>query len=370
VSRRRFALGLALAALAACAPSAAPPSPILAQRSDSLAETLYRKFDLPGVSIAVAQADGQSWRRQIGSADLATGRRVERSTVFRVGSVSKMFTAAIAARLVAAGRLDLDAPISRYMPGLTAPYGTLTARLLAGHLAGVRHYGPGEFENHTHYASVAAALRIFLKDTLLAAPGARYHYSTYGYNLLGAVLEAAAGKSYAALLEDEVARPLELLRTRLEPDTGPAESQALPYTKGNDGKYQPSHQVDLSDRWPAGGVTSSAEELARFGLGVFSPGYLPDSVRTILLTPQHTADGTAIPVGLGWRIARDSLGRRYVHHGGASTGGRAFILVYPDQGVAVAILTNTEAGLGEAEALAFARLALACRPGESCGASR
>ena len=345
-------------AIAACGPAAAPPSPVVAERSDSLAEALYRKFDLPGVSIAVALAGGTSWRWQIGRADLATGRRAERSTVFRVGSVSKMFTASIAARLVAGSRLDLDSPISRYIPSLPAPYRGLTARLLAGHLAGVRHYGPGEFENRTHYSSVSASLGIFLKDSLLTPPGARYFYSTYGYNLLGAVLEGASGKAYAALLEDEVARPLGLFRTGLERGDAANEAQARPYTKDNDGKYQPSHQVDLSDRWPAGGGVSSAEELARFGLGVFSPGYLPDSVRALLLAPQRTTAGTATIVGLGWRIGKDSVGRRYVHHGGASTGGRAFILVYPDQGVAVAILSNTEANFGEAEALAFARLAL------------
>jgi serine beta-lactamase-like protein LACTB len=367
MTRRVLAFALAVAA---CGPSPAPPSPVVAERSDSLAQALYEKLDLPGVSIAVALADGQLWRWQIGRADLETGRRIERSTVFRVGSVSKVFTASIAARLVAAGRLDLDAPISRYLPRLPGPYRTLTARLLAGHLAGVRHYGPGEFENQTHYPSVPASLGIFLGDTLLTPPGTRYFYSTYGYNLLGAVLEAASGKSYGELLEQEVARPLELIRTGLEPGGGPAGDQARPYTRDSDGKYQPSHLVDLSDRWPAGGVISSAEELARFGLGVFAPGYLPDSVRALLLTQQHTSAGMPVPVGLGWRIATDSLGRRYVHHGGASTGGRAFILVYPDQGVAVAILSNTEAGFGEAEALAFARLALACGARGSCGSAR
>ncbi len=365
--RGLFAFGLTLAA---CAPAAAPPSPIVAGRTDSLAGALYRKFDLPGVSIAVALADGRMWRWQMGSADLDTGRRIERSTVFRVGSVSKLFTTSIAARLVAEGRLDLDAPISRYLPSLPDPYRSLTARLLAGHLAGVRHYGRGEFENHTHYPSVAAALTIFLKDSLLTPPGSRYFYSSYGFNLLGAVLEAASGKSYPELLETEVARPLGLVRTGLEPYGTANPGQALPYTKDSNDRYEPSHQVDLSDRWPAGGVVSSAEDLARFGLGVFSPGYLPDSVRLLLLTSQHTTNGVAIPVGLAWRIAKDSLGRRYVHHGGASTGGRAFILVYPDQGVAVAMLSNTEANFGEAEALAFARLGLACRSGNLCGVPR
>jgi CubicO group peptidase (beta-lactamase class C family) len=116
--------------------------------------------------------------------------------------------------------------------------------------------------------------------------------------------------------------------------------------------------VDLSDRWPAGGIISSAEEVARFTLGMFGSAYLPDTVREVMLTSQRTAAGAPTRVGIGWRIAMDSLGRRYAHHGGASTGGRAFVLVYPDHGVSVAILSNTEANFGEPEALAFARLAL------------
>ena len=123
-------------------------------------------------------------------------------------------------------------------------------------------------------------------------------------------------------------------------------------------RHQPSPLVDLSDRWPSGGILSTAEELTQFAVGVFGKSYLSDSVRALLLTTQHTVSGTATNVGLGWRIARDSLGREYLHHGGASMGGRAFLLVYPREGVAVALLANTEANFGEAEALAFARLVL------------
>ena len=214
--------------------AAAPPSPVVAERSDSLAEALYRKFDLPGVSIAVTMTGGQSWRWQIGKADLATGRRVERSTVFRVGSVSKMFTAAIAARLVAAGQprpRRADLPI---LPSLPAPYRTLTARLLAGHLAGVRHYGPGEFENRTHYASVSAGSGIFLKDTLLTPPGTRYFYSTYGFNLLGAVLEACIGKILRGPAPGGGGRPLKPLPNRARAGGLTGRVQARPYTRDND----------------------------------------------------------------------------------------------------------------------------------------
>lgn len=349
---------LAAALIAGCAPAATPPSPVAAERSDSLAHALAGRFKLPGLSVAVALADGSSWRWQVGSADPETGKRVERVTLFRVGSVSKLFTATITARLVVQGRLDLDAPVSKYLPNLPVTYHAVTPRLLAGHLAGVRHYRGREFENQTRYPSVSASLGIFLNDTLLTPPGMRYSYSTYGYNLLGAVLEAASGRTFAQLLEEEIALPLGLTHTVLEPSGRLAPGQSTPCTTDGAGRHVRSRAVDLSDRWPAGGVISSAEEAARFALGVFRAGYLSRPVREEVLASQHTAAGAATRVGIGWRIATDSLGRRYAHHGGASTGGRAFVLVYPDHGVAVAILSNIEATFGEAEALAFARLAL------------
>ena len=357
VEFRRGALTLWVLA-AGCGSAAAPPHPVVAERSDSLARELSRRFNLPGVSIAIARRDGEIWQWQIGAADLESGRRISRETRFRVGSVSKLFTGAIAARLAASGVLDLDAPVSRYLSAVPPAYRAVTPRLLAGHLAGVRHYRLREFENQRSYPTVSASLGIFLQDSLLAPPGARYSYSTYGYNLLAAVLEAASERRFAMLLEEEVSRPLGLRRVMLEPSGRMADDQALPYARDSAGRHLPARTVDLSDRWPAGGLISSAEELARFGLGVFGSDYLPAAWREMLLTSQRTTAGVATRVGLGWRIATDSLGRRYAHHGGASTGGRAFLLVYPDQGVAVAILANTEANFGEAEALAFARVAL------------
>ena len=327
-------------------------------QGDSLAEALFRRLAPPGLSIAVARADGKRARWQLGTANLAGGVRVERNTRFRVGSDSKLFTTAIAARLVAAGRLNLDAPISTYLPELPPAYRALTVRLLAGHLAGIRHYGPGEFGSTIAYPTVSASLGVFLKDTLLTAPGARYFYSSYGFNLLGAVLEAASGHSFATLLHEEVIEPLGLRQTVLEPSGRLLERQARPYSRDNSGAFQASPVVDLSDRWPSGGLVSTAEELAEFALGVFRPDYLPDSLRALLLTTQRTASANPTQVGLGWRIAQDSLGRQYLHHGGSAMGGRAFLLVYPKEGVAVALLANAEANFGETEALAFARLLL------------
>ena len=282
-------------------------------------------------------------------------RRSTQNHRFRIGSVSKLFTVALTARLLQPGRFELDTPIGSYLSRFALRLWALTSRQLAGHLAGVRHYAPHEYLNRTAYSTVKASLGIFLKDTVLSPPGSRYFYSSYGFNLLGAVLEAATGRAYQELLQAEVLAPLQLRHTALEPPGRLAYGEAPPVTLDSTGQGRPSVVQDLSDRWPSGGVVSSAEDLARFALGVFAPGYLPDSVRTLLMTSQRTSSGVVTRVGLGWRIAVDSLGRRYLHHGGSSVGGRAFVLVFPDQGVAVALLANTEASFGESEALAFAR---------------
>lgn len=317
---------------------------------DSLVRQISAKYRLPGFSVAVARPGHPTWRWQTGAA--------AHNTTFRVGSVSKLFTTAIAARLLATGRLGLDTPIATYLPELPPAYGRLTPRHLAGHLAGVRHYGPGEYINQTSFQTIAATLPVFLKDSLLSDPGAKYFYSSFGFNLLGAVLEAAASRSFEELLRSEVVVPLRLQHTSLEPSGRLAAGEAEPFTLDSLGNPRPSTAQDLSDRWPSGGVVGSAEDLVRFALGTFSAGYLPDSARRLLLTSQRTSGGVITRVGLGWRIAQDSLARPYLHHGGSSIGGRAFLLVYPDLGVAVALLANTEANFGEAEALAFARLAL------------
>ena len=110
-------------------------------------------------------------------------------------------------------------------------------------------------------------------------------------------------------------------------------------------------------RWGAGGFLSTAADLARFGSSLLTDRFLSAETRRLLFTSQKTSDGKETRVGLGWRIAKDSTGKTYFHHGGDSIGGRAFLLIYPDSKVVVCILANlTFARIGETEALRFAKL--------------
>ncbi len=155
-----------------------------------LALRMKRGFGAPGLAIAVA-VDGQVvWSEVCGYADLSRRMPVTAATRFRIGSVSKTLTAAAAARLVQEERLDLDAPIQRYVASFPAKGHPVTARDLLAHVAGIRHYQGNEALSGVHYVSVTDALRVFARDPLLFEPGTQYSYSSYGFNLVGAAIEA------------------------------------------------------------------------------------------------------------------------------------------------------------------------------------
>ncbi len=340
---RRLAAALLLALLTGAAAAQAPAAsaPPAAAAAHAAAAALREQVGSPGLAAAVAVDGTLVWAEGFGWADLEQKVAATPDTRFRIGSVSKLFTAALVARLVEAGKLDLDAPIQRYLPEFPDKGQPITARQLAGHLAGIRHYLPADFLLPVkRYASLGEGLAIFRADPLAHAPGSAYLYSSYGYNLLGAVAEAAAGRKFLAALEEGVLAPLGLAGTQADDVERIVERRARPYAAAEGGGFQNEQPIDSSYKWPSGGLLSTAPDLVRFASAHLADGFLRPETRKLLFTSQATADGKETGVGIAWRIGADAAGRRILHHGGTIEGGRAFLLVYPDARVAVAVLTN------------------------------
>lgn len=309
-----------------------------------LRDSLARR-GLPGLSVAVAVDGEMVWSEGFGYADVENRVAATPLTRFRVASVSKPMTAAAIARLVEEGRLDLDAPVQRYVPGFPRkdPH-VVTPRLLAGHLAGIRHYRTASETvdaGRRHYETVAQSLEIFRDDPLEHAPGTRYLYSSYGWNLLAAVVEGASGEPFLPHVRERVFLPLGMRHTVAEHQDSIIEGRARFYDRTADGRLVNAPWVDNSYKWAGGGFLSTAEDVARFGSAHLRPGYLKAASLRLLWTPQRTADGRETGYGVGWSSGRDEAGRRTVSHSGGAVGGSAFLLVYPEQGVVVAMLTNT-----------------------------
>lgn len=296
---------------------------------------------IPGLAVAVA-IDGQIvWSEGFGLADVENAVPVTPCTRFRMGSVSKSLTAAAVVQLAASGRLDLDAPVQRYVPTFPAHRWPITSRQLAGHLAGIRHYQDDEFLSMRHYDNVVAGLAIFARDSLLFEPGTRFSYSSYGYNLLSAVIEGASGEPFLVYMRRHVLEPLGLHSVVAELPDSIIAHRARFYVRDSAGILRNAPYVDNSYKWAGGGFLSDAEDLARFGSALLHPGFLGEGALALLFTSQHTRDGQATGYGMGWFIDRDA-GHLVIHHGGSSVGGNAHLALYPEAHLVIAALTNTE----------------------------
>jgi len=168
---------------------------------------------IPGFNVAVAMDGKIIYSEAFGYADLEQRVPAWQITKFRIGSVSKPLTSAALMRLVEQGKIDLDAPIQRYVPTFPDKGALITPRMLAGHLGGIRHYKDGEPDSQKHYDSVVDGLERFKDDPLVVAPGTKFSYSSFGYNLLSAAIEAAAGQRFLDFEQEQVFTPLGLLNT-------------------------------------------------------------------------------------------------------------------------------------------------------------
>lgn len=342
---RGWLMLIALAAAPVQAQTAVPPSErIAAERGHAL----WRSAGVPGMAVAVARGGQVIWGAGHGLANAEDSIPASPTTVFGIGSVSKPLTAAALMRLVERGAMDLDAPVQRYASAFPDKGAPITVRQLAGHLGGIRHYELRDFAYAPRPRTATEALGIFAADPLVAPPGTRHAYSSYGYVLLSAAMESAAGRHFLSLMRDEVFAPLRMERTGVEQlkDFDPA--RAVQYA-GCPAACVPSPYVDYSGTWAGGGFVSTAVDLARFASQLLQPGYLSRETLEAMWTPQRTASGEDTGYGIGWRSGRDAAGRRIVHHGGRTPQLRAFLLIYPDHDLAVAVLANGPAGFAEAE---------------------
>jgi serine beta-lactamase-like protein LACTB, mitochondrial len=364
---------IVLAALAAppCAKARASVTPdSAAERRHAEAVPLARRLvrahmehlAIPGMQVAVAVDGRIVWSEGFGYSDLETRTPVTPLTRFRIGSISKTLTAAGLGLLLQDGRIELDAPVRRYVPEWVDRGGRpITIRHLAAHQSGIRHYTSNADADRTeHYATVADALSIFLTDTLLFEPGTRYGYSSYGYTLLSAAMESAAEESFLSFMRRRVFVPMGMTGTVADHVDSVVPWRARFYVAGERGERLPVQYLDNSYKWAAGGFLSTAEDLVRFAQAHLAGTLLADSIVELLFTPQRLQSGEVTRAGIGWEPRSDRDGRQVVTYTGQQPGMRAVLALYPGERLAIAVLTNTGNSVfwNEEETLALASLFL------------
>jgi len=301
---------------------------------------------VPGISVAVVQDGELVWSEGFGMADLENFVPATSSTLFRLGSISKSITATAILQLSERGKLDLDAEVQKYCPAFPKKEWPITSRELLGHLGGIRHYNPdgkGDIPDDSakHFSSMEESLKIFAGDPLVAKPGTNFHYSTYGYTVLGCVLEGAASEKYVDYVKENVFEPSGMEETQADNFFAVIPHRTRWYHKDKSGVVQNAGVLDSSYKIPGGGLISSADDMARFEIAIMANKVVKPATREVMWAVQQPTEGKPSHYSLGWFVS-EKFGLHLVGHDGGQQGTDTAMVMVPDRRDGVVVLANMD----------------------------
>lgn len=341
-----FAVVLPLAASPAFADCGHAPESSAATTAQALLDALVRSNGVPGMGAAVWRDGEVAWTGCAGWRDAEARRPVRADTVFRFASVSKAIAATAAAKLSEDGKLDLDAPLKARLPWLPAAWGPMNLRQVAAHVAGLPHYQAGDEDigrDGRRYASQREAVGVFAARPLLSASGTSYHYSSYGYTLIGAAIEDAAGEPFLDYIGRAIVPGLRIGAGH----GGRGEGESQLYELDGGTAHRVERPRDFSYSWGGGGLAGTPESLARFGGRLMNGQIVRPETFAAMQEPLRLNDGRPVQerdyrLGLGWRLGLDPDGARIVHHAGITEGARAALVLWPQRAIAASVASNAE----------------------------
>lgn len=320
---------------------------------ETAVSSFMSRLGIPAVSVAVVENNQIQFQRGYGMSDVENFVPAKALTVFRIASVSKPLTAVAAMQLVEKGKLDLDAPVQKYVPSFPTKNFPVTTRQLIAHLSGIRNYKQGEGERTNRYDSLTDALGIFKDDPLDFEPGTKFSYTTFGYTLLGAVIEGASGMKYEDYMRENIFKPAGMQHTYVDDVYALIPNRAKGYRPKVFGVFNGENRnadlMDSSYKIPGGGLVSTAEDIARFAIAAQNGVLIKRETFEQMSKSRKTRDGQETGYGYGWYIGGSSGGfatgdPNSVWHGGVQPGFTSDLVLLPKKRLALVILTNLEGG--------------------------
>jgi CubicO group peptidase (beta-lactamase class C family) len=307
------------------------------QKIDAFIQQTITQYRIPGLAVALVQ-DGQVLFTQ-GYGQAGPGRPVTPQTQFYLGSVSKSFTALAVMQLVEQGKLELDAPVQRYLPWFQVAQGVnassqITVRHLLNHTSGLSESADPGVTNFS--PSLVEQVRQMRRARLTAPAGSRYQYDSQNYRVLALLVETASGQPFAEYLDQHIYAPLGMANSTANPDqlTNLAQGYSMflgqPFARPQ--AFQPGGLG-------SGYLVSSAEDLSKYMLSMLNhgAGLVQPATYQQIMTPPAGIDSE---YGMGWVITTSTDGYRVIYHGGALAAFDAFVILLPDQNLGLAFLSN------------------------------
>ncbi|MDJ1485485.1 serine hydrolase domain-containing protein [Cytophagaceae bacterium YF14B1] len=313
------------------------------ERARKIVTESNRGIGLPGAQVAIA-VDGQiCWSENFGFSDLSKGTLVNSTTIFRIASVSKLFTASALGKLIEKGKIHLDSTITYYLPDLPEHYSHITIRHLVSHQSGIRHYyGADKSEKTEHYTHVEDALRLFSNAPLLFPAGQKCEYSSYNFSIVSAIIQRVSGKSFLKYLQDEIWIPAGLKNTFGEIPVNRIKDITKFYIKSSsDASWVDASFQDLSFNWGGAGLSSNANDLVLFGNALLTNKLFSKETMRMMCTPQLTSQKDTTGFGIGFILYETADNEVIIGHGGFMPTAKAYILLFPESNLVIAFTSNT-----------------------------
>jgi CubicO group peptidase (beta-lactamase class C family) len=346
----------AVALLAVAVPAAADTqAPIAAAASPSpedlraLADAVLAESyaaDGPGAAVVIMQGGKIVYQGGRGMADIGGSRTITPDTVFRLGSITKQFAAAVIVQLAQEGKLSLDEPLAKFIPDYPPPGATATVRQLLQHTSGIQSYTdmPGMMtpESTARARTTAELIAEFRNAPAPTKPGEVWAYNNSGYVLLGAIIEQVTGMPWHQAVEERIARPLALasIRDGVGGEDNPV--MARGYTGEATGKAAISQPIHMSAPGAAGALIGTVGDLAKWAQGLHHGKVVDAAHYKLMITPTVLPDGSTVPYGFG--LGLDPLrGHSAIGHSGGIFGFSTDSIYVPDSDLFVAVFANSDA---------------------------
>ena len=304
--------------------------------------------EIPGALVAVLDDGRLAHVLEYGLANVELKVPVTDSTVFEIGSISKQFLAAAVMMLVEEGRLDLDDPVHPFLPDLPSEWLGVTVRQLLTHTSGIPDYEEiATYDVYQHRLTPDEVVEIAHSRPMDFAPGTGFRYSNTGYYLLSQVVERIEGAPLGDVLASRIFEPLGMAQTRMSDPAAIIPHRASGYWEDRSGALINRAAIEPSSTLGAGGLVSSAHDLARWDAALYGDDIVSDASKRAMWTPVQLPDGspTLWPWGdpatyaFGWEVA-PYRGVPLQTHSGQTAGFVAQFMRFPDQGLAVVAFVN------------------------------
>lgn len=308
-------------------------------RAAKAVEEHMHDHNVPGITVSIAQGNHKRWSRGFGLSDIENRVSAKPETMYQLASVSKSITAVAALQLYEDGYLDLNAPIQQYCPQFPPKETPITTWQLLLHTSGIRHYLETEHNNPIYYPDIVSTFPLFQDDPLISRPGEKFSYTSYGYNVLGCVIEGASGLSFVDYVEKNIFLPARMKNARRDSDRAIIPNRAQGYERQDDGTLLVAGIYDTSITIPGGGLMSTADDMVAFGEGLFSKTLLSDQTLQMAFKGYIDVPEANASVGPGWAVATYN-DRKEFFCTGSNPKVSTILYMQPEEELVIAIMGN------------------------------